>query len=62
MGLGRSSNGIAAGMELMRVITYPRSCLVETRAFDPANLVPGVNWEVEDSDIDVTGSLELAVE
>ena len=62
MGLGRSSNGVAAGMELMRIVTYPRSSLVETRAFDPANLVPGVNWELEDSDVDVTGSLELAVE
>jgi acyl-CoA reductase-like NAD-dependent aldehyde dehydrogenase len=62
MGLGRSSNGVAAGMELMRVVTYPRSSLVEARPFDPANLVPGVNWDVEDTDVDVTGSLELAVD
>jgi len=62
LGLGRASNGIAAGIELMRVVTYPRSSLAEVRAFDPANLVPGVNWEVEDTDVDVTGSLEIAVE
>lgn len=62
MGLGRSSNGMTAGIEVMRVVTYPRSSLVEGRAFDPANLVPGVNWEVEDTDVEVTGSLELAVE
>lgn len=65
LGLGRSSNGVPAGLELMRVVTYPRSSLVESRPFDDTNLVPGVNWHDEvqpDEDTDPTNTLELAVE
>ena len=45
VGLGRSSNGIAGGIDLMRFLATPRSTLVETRLFDAAQAVPGVNWE-----------------
>lgn len=77
LGLGRSSNGIPGGIELMRVVTYPRASLVETRPFDDTNLVPGVNWHdhappdlpdlpahdlLPDDDADTDGGLELAVE
>lgn len=63
-GLGRSGNGLPSGLEMMRVVTYPRASLVETRAFDPAVMVPGLDWdqpEDEDTDDDVS-LLELAVE
>lgn len=62
VGLGRASNGLPGGIDLLRVVTYPRSSLVETRPFDPDNLVPGVNWGEPDEDTDVTGPIELAVE
>lgn len=61
--LGRASNGLNAGMDLLRVVTYARASLVETRAFDPANLVPGVGWDgSDDDDGSLDGVLELAVE
>jgi acyl-CoA reductase-like NAD-dependent aldehyde dehydrogenase len=63
-GLGRSGNGIAGGIELLRVLTVPRASLTENRAFDPTNLVPGVRWGDSDTedDGDLGGALELAVE
>lgn len=62
--LGRASNGLPAGMDLLRVVTYPRASLVETRPFDPRQLVPGVAWEDEatEDDGDLDGALELAVD
>jgi succinylglutamic semialdehyde dehydrogenase len=60
--LGRASNGVAGGIELLRVLTVPRASLVESRPFDAANLVPGVHWNDDDDDGDLSGSLELAVE
>lgn len=62
MGVGRASNGMPGGIELLRVVTHPRSSLVETRPFDADDLVPGVHWADPDEDAEVTGSLELAVE
>ncbi len=44
---GRSGVGQPGGIELMRVFTSPRAGIVETRAFDAAHLVPGVDWEEE---------------
>jgi hypothetical protein len=65
VGLGRSSNGVPGGIDVVRLLTYPRASLVETRAFDPANLVPGVAWSDDldgEDDGDLGGALELAVE
>jgi len=48
VGLGRSSNGIPGGIDLLRFLSTPRSTLVETRPFDPSQAVPGVHWDEED--------------
>ncbi|MDP2304418.1 MAG: aldehyde dehydrogenase family protein [Pseudomonadota bacterium] len=62
-GLGRSGNGVAGGIELLRVLTVPRGSLSENRPFDTQNLVPGVAWsDEEDDEADLGGALELAVE
>jgi succinylglutamic semialdehyde dehydrogenase len=45
VGLGRSSNGIAAGIDLLRFLSTPRSTLVERRPFDGSQAVPGTNWD-----------------
>lgn len=50
VGLGRSANGMAAGVELLRFLAAPRSTLVEVRPFDPSQAVPGVNWDDDDDD------------
>lgn len=60
--LGRAGNGLPGGLELMRVVTYPRASLVETRPFDPAHVVPGLDWDDPDDDTDDEPLLELAVE
>jgi succinylglutamic semialdehyde dehydrogenase len=44
MGLGRSSGGIAGGLDLVRALTHPRANLHETREFDSTMAVPGSNW------------------
>lgn len=62
VGLGRSSNGLSGGLELMRVVTYPRASLIEQRPFDPANVVPGLDWDDQEDDTDDEPLLELAVE
>jgi succinylglutamic semialdehyde dehydrogenase len=51
VGLGRSSNGVPGGIDLLRFLSTPRSTLVETRPFDSSQAVPGVNWE---NDLDLT--------
>ena len=48
VGLGRSSNGIPGGIELLRFLSTPRSTLVEMRPFDSGQLVPGTNWNTEE--------------
>lgn len=57
---GRAANGLGGGIDLVRFVTYPRASSVETRKFDPAQLVPGTAWtEVEGV---AYPSLELRVE
>lgn len=48
VGLGRASNGIPGGIDLLRFLSTPRSTLVEVRPFDAHQAVPGVNWDEED--------------
>lgn len=45
VGLGRSSNGVVGGLDLLRFLSTPRSVLVERRLFDPSQIVPGIPWE-----------------
>jgi succinylglutamic semialdehyde dehydrogenase len=49
-GLGRSSNGVPTGLELVRFLSVPRASVIETRPFDPSQVVPGVRW-TQDEDI-----------
>jgi len=58
VGLGRSSNGVSSGIELIRFMASPRATLVEERRFDPNDLVPGVAWEEEVDDL-TSDELEL---
>lgn len=44
VGLGRASNGIPGGLELLKFLSTPRAKLVESRPFDPSATVPGVHW------------------
>ena len=44
LGLGRASNGVPAGIDLLRVLTASRALLADNRPFDPRRLAPGVNW------------------
>ena len=44
VGLGRSGHGLPEGLQLLRLLTYPRSSLAELRAFNPMALLPGVDW------------------
>lgn len=60
--LGKAGNGVAGAAELLRVLTVPRASLVESRPFDPGNVVPGVGWTDDDDEADLSGALELAVE
>lgn len=57
-GLGRSSNGIPGGIDLLRFLATPRSTLVENRPFDPTQAVPGVNWDDDEEPISVEVELE----
>jgi acyl-CoA reductase-like NAD-dependent aldehyde dehydrogenase len=58
---GRSGMGPAGGIELMRHLTYPRAGIVETRPFDSAHLVPGVEWETETT-VGELGAVDLHLE
>lgn len=71
VGLGRAGNGVVAGIDLLRVLTYPRAGITESRPFDASHLVPGVGWSdaahvseatVHDEDSDLGGALELSGE
>ncbi len=75
MGLGRSSNGMPAGLELLYTLSHPRSMLVEARPFAGMPVLPGTNWEaspepaadveveVEDTEEDdLSASLEFAAD
>jgi acyl-CoA reductase-like NAD-dependent aldehyde dehydrogenase len=69
VGLGRSSNGVAAGLELLYAFTHARSQLVESRSFVGMPVLPGTHWEatplepeveVEDTEEDdLSSSLEF---
>ncbi len=57
-GMGRSSNGIPGGIDLLRFLSRPRAMLVERRPFDGTHVVPGVHWDQEDEEPpDLTGAL-----
>jgi succinylglutamic semialdehyde dehydrogenase len=58
-GLGRSSNGLPGGIDLLRFLSTPRSTLVEARPFDPSQAVPGVNWDDDGGPIPVDVEVEL---
>lgn len=47
-GLGRSSNGLPGGIDLLRFLSTPRSTLVDNRPFQDSQLVPGIRWGDED--------------
>lgn len=51
-GLGRSSNGVPNGLELVRFLSVPRASVIETRPFDPSQVVPGVRWTHEEDTSD----------
>ena len=53
VGLGRSSNGWAGGLGLLRVLTYPRSQVAETQAFDASHALPGTFWNDEEPTADL---------
>lgn len=57
VGLGRASNGLPAGIDLLRFLSTPRSTLVERRPFDATQTVPGTNWERVDDMPDLSASL-----
>ncbi|MCB9759420.1 MAG: aldehyde dehydrogenase family protein [Alphaproteobacteria bacterium] len=44
VGLGRSSNGVAGGVQLVQALTYPRTCQSTDKAFDPLRTLPGTEW------------------
>jgi len=44
VGLGRSGHGLPEGLQLLRLLTYPRASLAELRAFNPMALLPGIDW------------------
>lgn len=58
VGLGRSSNGVVAGIDLVRFLSTPRCTLVESRPFDPSQVAPGTNWDDDDEPISVEVELE----
>lgn len=59
VGLGRSSNGVPAGIDLLRFLSTPRATLAERRPFDPSQVVPGMAWDDLDpgTEADVTHAL-----
>lgn len=59
VGLGRSSNGIPGGIDLLRFLSTPRSTLVENRPFDPTQAVPGINWDDDDEDDPISLDVEM---
>jgi acyl-CoA reductase-like NAD-dependent aldehyde dehydrogenase len=57
--LGRSGNGLPSGLDLMRLVTWPRASIVEHRPFEATNLVPGIGWEEQE---DTETTMEFSVE
>ncbi len=50
VGLGRASNGVPGGLDLLRFLTTPRAVLMERRPFDASQVVPGIQWQSLGSD------------
>jgi hypothetical protein len=48
--LGRASNGVPAGIELLRFLTAPRATLVDSAPFDASHALPGTGWTDADDD------------
>lgn len=44
LGLGRASNGVASGLELLYTLTHPRAQLLESRSFESMPVLPGTHW------------------
>lgn len=57
VGLGRSSNGIPGGLELLRFLSTPRAKLVESRPFDASMTLPGLHWQDQDISEEETQTL-----
>jgi succinylglutamic semialdehyde dehydrogenase len=53
--LGRASNGVPAGIELLRFLSTQRATLAEGRPFDASQALPGTRWDdtIDDEDDDV---------
>jgi len=51
VGLGTSSNGTAGGLEVLNLLTHPRSQLTEVRPFEDMPMLPGVNWHGDDEEV-----------
>jgi len=73
VGVGRSSNGAPAGLEILQVLTQPRSQLLESRPFVGMPPLPGTNWNApaqvhpqveveEEEEEDLSSALEFAAE
>jgi len=48
VGLGRSSNGVSGGLDLINALTAPRAMLVESRPFEGMPVLPGTHWHDEE--------------
>jgi succinylglutamic semialdehyde dehydrogenase len=58
VGLGRSSNGRLAGLQLLQFLAHPRSQLTEVRDFKDMPMLPGTNWHAKTSvQVQIDGSL-----
>jgi acyl-CoA reductase-like NAD-dependent aldehyde dehydrogenase len=62
VGLGRASNGAAAGVDLIRTLTASRTVLPDPRPFDPRRVHPGVQWSDDGEDTAPGGAPELAID
>lgn len=73
VGLGRSSNGVSAGLELLYTFSYPRAQLTESREFSSLPVLPGTHWtqstpvepvvEIEETEEeDLSEDLELTLD
>jgi len=52
VGLGTSSNGVNGGVELLKLLSHPRSQLTEVRPFETLPKLPGINWTGEAEGLD----------
>lgn len=65
VGLGRSSNGVSGGLELIHAMTAPRAMLVESRPFEGMPVLPGTRWhdpEPDMEDLDLGDEDDLLLE